>query len=81
MNGLIGKEVHIDDSYLHVELTDGRKISTPVSWYPELETATINQIRNYRFICGGSGIEWVDIDYHLDIHAMMLPVEKNNIAA
>ncbi len=70
MNGLIGRRVNIDDKHLHVELTDGRIISTPISWYPDLETASIKQIKNYHFICNGTGIEWNDIDYHLSIEAM-----------
>ena len=32
-----GKSIHFDDRYLHVELEDGRIISTPMSWYTELQ--------------------------------------------
>ena len=71
MPGLKGKDVHIDDRYLHVELEDGRVISTPVSWYPELEQASISDFRKYRFICDGTGIEWEALDYHLSIEAML----------
>ncbi|MGF2735310.1 DUF2442 domain-containing protein [Marinobacter sp. DUT-1] len=71
MPGLKGKDVHIDDRYLHVELADGRVISTPVSWYPELEQASISDFRKYRFICDGTGIEWETLDYHLSIEAML----------
>ena len=44
MSGLIkGKEVHFDDSYLHVTLNDDRIISTPVVWYKPLQVATFAQ--------------------------------------
>lgn len=73
MNTLIkGKEVHFDDRYLHVELEDGRVISTPISWYKELQDASLLQLRNYEFICQGTGIEWPDLDYHLNIESMLL---------
>jgi hypothetical protein len=73
MNTLIkGKEVHFDDRYLHVELEDGRVISTPISWYKELQDASLLQLRNYEFICQGTGIEWPDFDYHLNIESMLL---------
>ena len=72
MSGLIkGKEVHFDEQYLHVALDDGRIISTPMAWYPPLKKATIEQLQAYRFICQGTGIEWEDLDYHLNIESML----------
>lgn len=71
MNGLAGKAVHIDDQFLHVDLNDGRRISTPISWYPTLESATIAQIKDYHFICDATGIAWENLDYHLSIEAML----------
>lgn len=76
MNGLIGKNVHFDENFLHVDLVDGRRISTPISWYPELEQATIKILRNYQFICDATGIEWPDLDYQLSIDTMMTQEKK-----
>ena len=46
MSGLIkGKEVHFDEEYLHVKLTDNRIISTPLDWYEPLKKATISQLK------------------------------------
>ena len=67
-----GKSVHFDDRYLHVELDDGRVISTPMSWYKELQDATLKQLSHYEFICHDSGIEWPELDYHLSIDSMLL---------
>lgn len=73
MNTLIkGREVHFDDRYLHVELEDGRVISTPMLRYKELQDASLLQLKNYEFICQGTGIEWPDLDYHLSIESMLL---------
>ncbi len=72
MNGLVkGKEVHFDDTYLHVTLDDGRIISTPISWYKQLQNATIEELKNYKFICKKTGIEWEKLDYHLSIESML----------
>lgn len=71
MPGFEGKSVHVDDRHLHVELQDGRVISTPIHWYAELEKASISEIRQYRFICDGTGIEWDVLDYHLSIEVML----------
>jgi hypothetical protein len=65
MNTFKGKSIHVDDQYLHVELEDGRIISTPMDWYPELKRATIDQLKQYQFICHNTGIEWKELDYHL----------------
>lgn len=66
-----GKKVHFDDRYLHVGLEDGRIISTPISWYPELQHASLKQVSRYRFICENTGIEWPALDYHLSIESML----------
>ena len=72
MSGLIkGKEVHFDDMYLHVKLSDKRIISTPLEWYKPLKNATLTQLKNYTFICLGSGIEWTELDYQLSIESML----------
>jgi len=78
MSGLIkGKEVHFDDEYLHVKLEDGRIISTPIEWYPPLKNASIAQLKDYKFICMNTGIEWESIDYHLSIESMLATSLKN----
>jgi hypothetical protein len=66
-----GKSIHFDDRYLHVELEDGRIISTPMEWYKDLQSATMSQLKNYTLICRGTGIEWPVIDYHLSIESML----------
>ena len=72
MNGLIkGVEVHFDEEYLHVKLEDNRIISTPLEWYEPLKNASISQLKNYKLICLNTGIEWEDIDYHLNIENML----------
>ncbi|MDP2904047.1 MAG: DUF2442 domain-containing protein [Methylovulum sp.] len=72
-----GKSVHVDDRYLHVELEDGRIILTPMSWYKELQEASLKQLSNYEFICLGSGVEWPELDYHLSIESMLVAdIEK-----
>jgi len=81
MSGLIkGKEVHFDDTYLHVKLEDGRIISTPIDWYEPLKTATLTELKNYKLICKNTGIEWKDLDYHLNIESMLQISEKKAAA-
>lgn len=76
----VGKMVHFDDRYLHVELKDGRIISTPMSWYKDLQKATIKQLSHYRFICKSTGIEWPLLDYHLSIESMFFGLRQKKAA-
>lgn len=80
MTTFAGKSIHIDDEYLHVELKDGRVISTPMKWYPELRKGSLNQLKRYRFICKGTGIEWPELDYHLSIESMILGASQKKVA-
>jgi hypothetical protein len=72
-----GKSVRFDDHYLHVDLIDGRIISTPMAWYKELQNATFKQISSYQFICANTGIEWSDLDYHLSIESMLVATSQD----
>lgn len=67
-----GKAVRFDERYLSVELDDGRVISTPLDWYPELQAATAEQRTGWQFICDDTGIEWSELDYHLSIESMLV---------
>ena len=81
MSGSIkGIEVRFDDTYLHVKLSDNRIISTPMEWYEPLKKATISQLKDYRFICMGTGIEWEQLDYHLSIESMLV-TNENRVAS
>lgn len=75
-----GKSVRFDDRYLRVELEDGRVILTPMLWYRELQQASIAQLKNYTFICQGTGIEWPDLDYQLSIDSMLMSQPQRQAA-
>ncbi|MBS4029706.1 MAG: DUF2442 domain-containing protein [Ignavibacteriales bacterium] len=72
MNTLAGKKVTFDDTFLTVELKDGRRISTPLDWYPELKNSTVEELKDYHFICRGTGVEWENLDYQLSIESMVI---------
>lgn len=82
MNILKANAVHFTDRHLNIELNDGRIISTPLEWYPELHAATVRQLKNYTLICRGTGVEWPDLDYHLSVESMLTSqyVAHQNVA-
>jgi hypothetical protein len=54
---------------LVVTLADGRKIATPIDWYPRLERASAAERANYEIMA--MGIHWPDIDEDLGIVGML----------
>ena len=76
MHTLRGTDVLIDHEYVSVMLEDGQIIRTPLSWYPQLHDAPSEQQQRWQFIGHGTGIEWVEIDYHLSIEGMRIGVRE-----
>jgi hypothetical protein len=58
-------------THLVATLADGRRIETPLDWYPRLLAATSAMRDNWRLIGTGSGIHWPDLDEDLSIDGML----------
>jgi hypothetical protein len=59
-----------------VRLTDGREVSAPLSWFPRLAEATSEQRANWRFIGGGVGIHWPELDVDVSVASLLgLPTD------
>ena len=54
---------------LVVTLDNGRKIATPVDWYPRLQRASAQQRANFELL--PMGIHWPDLDEDLGIAGML----------
>jgi hypothetical protein len=63
------RSVEFTASDLVVTLSDGRKIATPLDWYPRLRSASADQRANYEIM--PMGIHWPDIDEDLSVAGML----------
>lgn len=54
---------------LVVTLADGRKIATPLDWYPRLKRASPKERANFEIT--PMGIHWPDLDEDLGIAGML----------
>ena len=63
--------VSVTDDTLSVELSDGRTLALPSSWYPRLSHATPSERANWRLIGNGSGIHWPDIEEDLSVAGLI----------
>ncbi|HEY0442165.1 MAG TPA: DUF2442 domain-containing protein [Xanthobacteraceae bacterium] len=66
---LHARAVEFTDAELVVTLVDGRKIATPLDWYPRLKHASAVQRLNYEIM--PMGIHWPDLDEDLGIAGML----------
>jgi len=67
----LAKAVKFDVDMMHVYLTDGRIISTPIIWFPLLHEATPTQRKRYEIGGGGVSLHWPEIDEDLSIAGLM----------
>jgi hypothetical protein len=63
------QQVRCSETELTVTLKDGRKITTPLWWYPRLLRATPQQRSNYEL--SPFGVHWPEIDEDLSVTRML----------
>ncbi len=65
------EDITLTDDTLTAELSDGRSISVPLSWYPRLVHATPEERNNWRLIGPGEGIHWPDLDEDISVEMLL----------
>jgi hypothetical protein len=53
-------------------LSDGRTITIPLAWFPRLFHATPDERGHWRWIGGGIGIHWPELDEDIAIEDLVL---------
>jgi len=65
-------DVRIEKDLFYVKLEDGRDVGVPYDWYWRLAGASDEQRQNWRFISGGHGIHWEEIDEDISVAGILL---------
>jgi hypothetical protein len=63
--------VRVTRDSIVVDLSDGRTIKVPLSWYPRLQHGTAKERENWRLIGAGTGIHCPDLDEDLSIDGLL----------
>ncbi|MCX5861539.1 MAG: DUF2442 domain-containing protein [Deltaproteobacteria bacterium] len=63
--------VEVTEESLSVDLNDGGTILAPLAWFPRLLHGTQAERNNWRFIAGGEGIHWPDLDEDIRIENIL----------
>jgi hypothetical protein len=64
-------DVTVTDERLIVTLADGRELAAPLLWFPRLAEATKEQREKWRFIGGGQGIHWPEVDEDISVASLL----------
>jgi hypothetical protein len=65
------RDVHFTVDTLAVDLSDGRTIIVPLTWYPRLLEATVDQRAHWKISGTGYGIHWPEIDEDLSTEGLL----------
>jgi hypothetical protein len=63
----VAVDVCVTADSVSVELADGRTIAAPLAWYPRLAHGTAKERKTWRFVGGGRGIHWPDLDEDISV--------------
>jgi hypothetical protein len=66
---LEARKVEFTTTELVVTLADGRRIATPLDWYPRLKDASAKQRAKFEIM--PMGIHWPDLEEDLSIAGML----------
>ena len=67
----IANQVTITNEKLIVDLTDGRSLSVPLTWYPRMIYASLEERQNWQLLGDVYAIEWIDLDEHIGIEGLL----------
>lgn len=65
------EDVTVSEDRLRVDLSDGRSISAPLTWYPRLLRATPAERKRWRLVGRGLGIHWADLDEDISVEGLL----------
>jgi Protein of unknown function (DUF2442) len=67
----LAKQVKVTDDELIVDLSDGRKMSVPLAWYPRLLNATLSERQHFELLGDGYAIEFPELDEHIGVEGLL----------
>jgi hypothetical protein len=69
VDDLQARSVEFTATELIVTLHDGRRIATPLDWYPRLQNASVSERAHFEIM--SMGIHWPDVDEDLGIAGIL----------
>jgi hypothetical protein len=76
----LAMDVQVSDDEIIVSLTDGRRLSAPLVWFPRLLSASAAARSNWRLIGDGEGVHWPDADEDISVEGLLSGVPSVDFA-
>jgi len=67
----LARAVRVTSEVLEVTLTDGRRLSLPIMWFPRLEGASVEDRAAWELLGDGEGIRWPELDEDLTVAGLL----------
>ena len=74
LTNALAEKIDFDKDNIWIALTDGRKISVPLAYFPRLLNATKIQRESYIISGGGTGLHWDEIDEDISVENLILGI-------
>ena len=63
--------VSFPEGKIQVDLSDGRSIAVPITWFSKLNSASKTEVNEFEISPGGYGIHWPKLDEDISIKAFI----------
>ena len=63
--------IAVTEDSIIADLSDGRSISVPLTWYPRLAFAMPEERERWQLIGRGQGVHWPDLDEDISIEGLL----------
>jgi len=71
---VFASKVWTDEDNLWVLLADRRQLSVPLSYFPRLLKASVDQRNDFIISGGGTGIHWDKLDEDISVSGLLLGI-------
>ncbi|KAF0238309.1 MAG: hypothetical protein FD181_1120 [Prolixibacteraceae bacterium] len=61
----------VESGMICLLMSDNKKVCFPIELNSKLKNATVKQLKNIEIICGGTGLNWTDLDEDLSLTGIM----------
>jgi len=68
---IFAQKVRHENGMICILLSDNREVRFPVYLNEKLRNAPLEQVANIEIICGGTGLNWPDLDEDLSVVGIM----------
>jgi hypothetical protein len=64
-------KIEIEGIRIKAEISDGRIVLIPISWFPRLKSAPPAVLKNFEISPSGYGVHWPDVDEDISIKSFI----------